>query len=97
MAEKVGFLSRNKANGFTYINLRKSERVIKNGKSQVIKTNIFRFGRVEKAIENMYTWRDDFDKFPKELKDLGYDFDDLQDWILTLETNVTKTGKSFIF
>ena len=97
MAKKIGFLAKDKGKGNTYIYLRKSERVNKNGKSQVVKTNLFSFGRVDKALGNMYEWRDDFDKFPAELKELGYDFEDLMEWILTLETNVTKTGKSFIF
>lgn len=36
-----------------------------------------------------------FNEFPKELIDLGCNKFDLEDWIRTLETGITKTGKRF--
>lgn len=56
---------------------------------------VYGFGRLELAIEKMYSWRDDFKSFPVELIDLGCGRNDLNDWIHTIETGITKTGKQF--
>ena len=45
----------------------------------------------------MYGMRDDFeDCFPLELKDKGYDWEDLNDWILSIETGYSKYGNKLV-
>jgi hypothetical protein len=84
------FLTRTKAKGNYYIYLRayhSSEEVYQG------KRYVYSFGRVEKAIESMRRWKNDFRSFPVELTELGCTRKDLEGWIKTLETGVTKTGK----
>lgn len=57
------------------------------------KQSLYGFGRKEKALKNMRVWRKDFSLFPKELVEFGCTKKDLNEWIKTLETGVTKTGK----
>lgn len=92
---KIGFLSKNKANGKTYIYLRTSQRSQDDYK-KVIKKNIFSFGSMPGALEKMYHWRENIEKFPADLLGKGYNLDDLDEWILTLETKITKNGKRFV-
>jgi hypothetical protein len=56
---------------------------------------VYRFGRLEVAIEKMRKWKTDFETFPEELKELECTKKDLIQWISTIETGVTKTGKKF--
>lgn len=91
MEKKIGYLSKNKSKGITYIYLRKSERE----KDLVKKKNLYSFGRMPQALEDMYTWREQPEKFPEKLKELGYNLEDLQEWILTLETKITSKGNPF--
>lgn len=86
-----GHLTRKKSRGHIYIYLRESFRV---GKKTTNK-NIYSFGKMPGALEFLYTVRDNYDLFPKELLDKGYNYDDLDEWILTLETQVTGTGRDF--
>jgi hypothetical protein len=52
---------------------------------------------MEKALESMYEMRDDFEnKFPVELKEKGYDWEDVNDWILSIETGFSKHGNKLI-
>lgn len=55
--------------------------------------SLYGFGRKEIALNNMRKWRKDFSLFPKELIEFGCTRKDLNEWIKTLETGVTKTGK----
>jgi hypothetical protein len=84
------YLTRTKAKGNYYIYLRAyhSCEEIYQGKKYV-----YSFGRAEKAIESMRKWIKDFRSFPVELIELGCTRGDLEGWIKTLETGVTKTGK----
>ncbi|WP_193553840.1 hypothetical protein [Carnobacterium divergens] len=56
------------------------------------KKNLFAFGRLENALENMYQIRES-DRLPAELSELGFNFDDLDEWILALETRTTRNNK----
>jgi len=56
---------------------------------------LYAFGRSEIAINKMRDWKRDFSKFPVELKEIGCKKADLLEWIVTIETGVTKTGKAF--
>ncbi len=58
---------------------------------------VYRFGPLEKALEVMYVMRDDFENlFPLELKEKGYDWDDINDWILSIETGYSKYGNKLV-
>lgn len=43
--------------------------------------------RILKCLENPEK------EFPEEILKLGYNLDDLDDWIMTLETGYSKTGR----
>ncbi|WP_017473866.1 hypothetical protein [Amphibacillus jilinensis] len=93
-----GFLSVSTSRGYKYVQLRRSVEVGKNektGKRLIKKIVLHTFGNYEKSLESMYGWLNNPETFPEKLIDLGYDLDDLQDWIMTLETKKTKTGKDF--
>lgn len=86
------FLSKVKSNGNHYLYLSRYD----SKEHYVIKRKtIYKFGRLEFAIKNMYEWREDFKKFPLELLELGCVKSDLEGWIKTMETGVTKTGRIF--
>ncbi|MDM5205355.1 hypothetical protein [Cytobacillus kochii] len=89
--KKLGYLSKKISKGHTYIYLRKSYRVDKEIKHKYL----YSFGSMPDALEKMYEMRDNPQGFPKELIELGFDLIDLYDWILTIETKVTSTGRSF--
>jgi hypothetical protein len=89
------FLSTVKAKGNQYIYLCGYSRERKFGHYSKNVETLFRFGRKELAILNMRSWRKDFNSFPVELKNIGCGRADLEDWIKTLETGITKTGKKF--
>jgi hypothetical protein len=79
---KIGFIVKNKSNGKEYFYLRKSIR----SKELVSKQNIFSFGNKEKALNNLFEWKKDFNKMPLELKGLGYDLEDVSNWIEQIES-----------
>ncbi|HEK9103649.1 TPA: hypothetical protein SUB30_005142 [Bacillus pseudomycoides] len=54
---------------------------------------LYSFGHIENALNNMFDWRDDFDLFPDLLSELGFTWEDLREWILTLETGYSKYGR----
>jgi hypothetical protein len=56
---------------------------------------VYRFGRIEKALEDMHAWREDFGMLPYDLVALGCSRRDLDAWIHTLETGIHKTGRKF--
>jgi hypothetical protein len=89
---KILFLSTVKTKGNYYVYLRSyavNQQYVKK-----VKTN-FKFGRKEIAIKKLHHWKENFGDFPKELIDLGCNVFDLEDWIRTFETGITKTGKQF--
>ena len=93
MKGNIGFLTFNRSKGKIYVYLTKALR--DNGKKKNI--TLYKFGRLDNALERMYVWRDDFEnKFPAELLNLGYDWNDLHDWILSLETGYSKKGRKLI-
>lgn len=60
--------------------------------------NIFSFGRKDRSLQMLNGWLKDFPSaFPLELIELGFGKEDLMEWINTLETGVTKTGRSTKF
>jgi len=56
---------------------------------------LYSFGRNDIALEKLKNWRKDFSSFPEDLKGYGCTKKDLIDWIVTMETGITKTGKRF--
>ncbi|MEK5105031.1 hypothetical protein MKX83_24120 [Cytobacillus sp. FSL M8-0252] len=89
--KKQGYLSKKISKGHTYIYLRKSYRVNKKIKHKYL----YSFGSMPDALEKMYKMRENPDNFPRELIEMGFDLIDLYNWILTIETKVTSTGRSF--
>lgn len=57
------------------------------------KKKLYSFGRTEKALIQMKKWSRDFSTFPIELKEIGCKKEDLEEWIRTLTTGITKTGR----
>ncbi|UOQ47214.1 hypothetical protein MUN88_14175 [Gracilibacillus caseinilyticus] len=87
------YLERVKAKGKTYLYLKKycvREFYERNNKT------VYGFGRIEKALKQMYKWQQDYSTFPQELKKEGCTKKDLMTWIDTLETGIHKTGRSFV-
>lgn len=80
---KTGFIVKNVSKGREYFYLRKSIRVKNN---VVNKKNLFSFGSRKKAIENLNEWKNDISKMPNELKKLGYDLEDIDNWINQIES-----------
>ncbi|PJN91479.1 hypothetical protein [Bacillus sp. mrc49] len=91
MTRNPGYLSKKKANGSIYIYVRRSYRV---GKRTSHK-NIYGFGPLPAALEKMYQIRENPNTFPETLSLEGFNLSDLHEWILTIETNITSTGRDF--
>ncbi|PEU15513.1 MULTISPECIES: hypothetical protein [unclassified Bacillus (in: firmicutes)] len=93
MSQTPGFLKFVSAKGKRYVYLTLAEK-----KNKKVKTHIiYRFGYLDKALESMYEMRDEFEeKFPDELLEKGYDWHDLNDWILSIETGYSKYGKKLV-
>jgi hypothetical protein len=84
-----GFFVFSKKHGRTYVYLVRATYKNKTKKN----IPLFSFGRLEDALNNMYDWRNNFDIFPVLLSELGYSWEDLHEWILTLETGYSKYGR----
>lgn len=56
--------------------------------------NIYSFGTMQNALLNMRIWQKVPDLFPHDLKEMGYGQKDLIEWVRTLETGKSKTGRS---
>lgn len=89
--KKSGYLSKKKSNGKIYIYLRRSYRE----NEQIKHEYIHGFGAMPDALENLYLLRENPENFPSELSKQNFDLADLNEWILTLETQVTSTGREF--
>ncbi|MBU8905568.1 hypothetical protein [Desertibacillus haloalkaliphilus] len=88
----MGYLSQVKVKGRRYIYL--TEYIGMSRFTTKTEINVFSFGNREKALEKMTWWRKYFQEFPQELIDRGYGKKDLDEWIRTLETGKSKTGRS---
>ncbi|MBK5447038.1 hypothetical protein [Peribacillus sp. TH24] len=73
---KVGFIVKIRAKGKDYFYLRKSVRE----KKQVYKENLYSFGTREKALDNLMLWGKSIDNLPENLRELGYDLEDISSW-----------------
>jgi hypothetical protein len=80
--DKTGFIVKVMSKNREYFYLRRSFR--KDNRPQ--NKNIFSFGSREKAIKDLVDWKKDFNKFPVELKKLGYDPEDILSWLKQIET-----------
>ncbi|MBW7651333.1 hypothetical protein [Anoxybacillus sp. ST4] len=89
----MAYLSQVKSNGRQYIYL-----CIYVG-SQEYSTRkerrVYSFGEARRALIRMKRWKRKFSEFPRELLDLGCGMKELEEWIQTLETGITKTGRYF--
>ncbi|MDF9504987.1 hypothetical protein P5808_27810 [Bacillus cereus] len=88
MIKKIGYLKFKKSKGNYYVYLVKSVR--ESGVKKDI--TLYKFGRLETALENMFEWRNEFELFPKELLEMGYTWEDLHEWVTTLETGYSPRG-----
>ncbi|ANV74439.1 hypothetical protein PDQ36_24455 [Bacillus cereus] len=93
MSQVPGFLKFVLAKERRYVYL-----VVAEKKNKKVHTHmVYRFGPLEKALETMYEMRGDFEKlFPLELKERGYDWEDINDWILSIETGYSKHGNKLV-
>lgn len=83
------FLERVRAKGNYYLYL-KAYSVRSNYAKPYV--TVYKFGRVERALKNMKAWKNDFNSFPGELKELGLNKKDLDSWIRAIESgSTTKT------
>ncbi len=90
----MGYLSQIKSGGKQYIYL--TEYCGSQTYSTKKEQRVFGFGEARKALLQMKRWRRRYEKeFPNELIELGYTFEDLSQWIKTLETGITPKGRSF--
>ncbi|MED1904010.1 hypothetical protein P4V05_28365 [Bacillus thuringiensis] len=76
MSQVPGFLKFVLAKERRYVYL-----VVAEKKNKKVHTHmVYRFGLLEKALETMYEMRGDFENlFPLELKEKGYDWEDIKD------------------
>lgn len=87
----LGYLIRKKSKGNTYIYLRTSKR-----ESGVVQHEyIYSFGKMPNALNHLYSILNDEISFPDELKRRGYEIKHVLDWVMTLETKKTTTGRDF--
>lgn len=56
---------------------------------------IYAFGSTGMAMLRMKRWLWKYEEFPQELKDFGFDRDDLEAWLRQLETGRTPRGNKF--
>lgn len=89
MVKGTGYLKKLNKRRWSYFSLYGT----KEGKRE--KEQLFYFGRYDRALKEMLHYRD-AGKLPEQLLNLGFTLDDLDQWILTLETRVTRTGKEII-
>ncbi|HHT7067691.1 hypothetical protein [Bacillus thuringiensis] len=93
MSQVPGFLKFVLAKERRYVYL-----VVAEKKNKKVHTHIaYGFGPIEKALETMYEMCADFENlFPLELKERGYDWEDINDWILSIETGYSKHGNKLV-
>ncbi|OKO97026.1 hypothetical protein BRO54_0039 [Geobacillus proteiniphilus] len=89
----MAYLSQVKSNGKQYIYL--CMYVGNQEYSTRKERRVYSFGEARKALLRMKRWKRRFTEFPQELLDLGCGMKELEEWIQTLETGITKTGRRF--
>lgn len=77
------FLTRVTAKGYTYLYLKEYRRRENYADNKVI---VYRFGRLENALEDMIFWINNFDEAPQDLIRLGATKKDLESWIRKIQT-----------
>lgn len=84
--KKVGFIIKisKKVNEkqYEYFHLRRSDRINKKKRD----TNLYNFGNREKALALLKEWENEIDKFPKDLRNLGYSLEDVKKWKEDIES-----------
>jgi hypothetical protein len=78
---KTGFLVKVSSKGRQYFYLRRSYWINSVSKNK----NIYSFGSRESAIKNLCEWKNDISKMPETLKNMGYDINDVLNWIEQIE------------
>lgn len=90
----MAYLSQVKAGGKQYIYLTEYCGNQEFGKK--FEKHVFGFGNHKVALKRMKNWLNRFETdFPNYLRNLGYTKMDLENWIKTIETGITKTGRKF--
>lgn len=84
MSTNVAYLKRVNAKGIDYLYL-----VRRKGKR---KQYLFSLGHLNQSLPLLYSWREG-EELPGVIKKFGFDYQDIQEWILTLETGYTKSAK----
>jgi hypothetical protein len=74
---KIGFVVKVKAKNKEYFYLRRSFWEDKQPKNK----NVFSFGNREKAISNLSLWKENIEMLPGELKEMGYNLEDVNKWL----------------
>ena len=87
----MAYLIRKKSKDNVYIYLRNSTRA--NGRVQ--HEYIFSFGKMPDALDFLYSVSNGDTPFPLKLHEKGYEMKDVMEWIMTLETKRTATGRNF--
>lgn len=82
------YLERVKAKGKHYLYLRTYDSSITYSKNK--KVTLYRFGRLDNAIEEIEEWRKDPGKLPQKLKELNCTRGDLVSWIDYLRNKTAK-------
>lgn len=84
--KKVGFIIKTgrEVNGkrYEYFHLRRSDRLNK----KKIDTTLYNFGNKEKALSRLKEWENDISKLPTELKEWGYNLEDVAKWKNDIES-----------
>lgn len=91
----MAWLAQYKAKQKVYVYLQEYNPKEENAKKT---QNIYSLGKKETSLLMLKGWLKDFPaNFPLQLKEKGFGRVDLEEWIKTLETGVTKTGRSRSF
>lgn len=57
--------------------------------------HVYRFGKINDALQDMKNWQQGREFFPLELYDKGYNYPDLCEWIQFLEGKISEPVKYF--
>ena len=90
----MAYLSQVKSNGNIYVYLTVYDPTHKERNTKR-ERHIYRFGRLEKAIEKMNIWMLIPSMFPEELKNLGFDTKALKEWISFIQEKNENIPKKF--
>ncbi len=90
--KRLGYLTQVNVKGEKYIYL--TEYIGQQQYTARREKNVYSFGINQKALFKMRMWEKIPELFPQKLQNLGYGKKDLLEWIKTLETGKSKTGRS---